>query len=122
PLPAPHLGAPTDWPVACLACWGDEADRPRLLASRRRRARNELDAQQVSDPVHSSRWSKEGTHAGPGFRRSHCPVLRRVARLRVGVRQGHGEGVMATEYVLSGLMTLFLLVYLVAALLRPERF
>ncbi len=29
---------------------------------------------------------------------------------------------MATEYVLSGLMTLFLLVYLVAALLRPERF
>ena len=29
---------------------------------------------------------------------------------------------MATEYVLSGLMTLFLLVYLVVAMLRPEKF
>jgi K+-transporting ATPase KdpF subunit len=49
-------------------------------------------------------------------------LLRHVLRLRQSLRHPLKERQMLLEYILGGAVTVFLLVYLTYALIRPERF
>jgi len=71
------------------------------------------------DGLNTARSHDYGFHR----RRDGRPVLRRIPRLRETLPEiVEPEPTMLVDYILGGAVTVFLLVYLTYALVRPERF
>jgi len=68
------------------------------------------------------RTSQGATHAGRDLVGRRPGILRPVDRLRVRLRTPLRRTPMLIDYILGGVVTVALLIYLTYALLRPEKF
>src|SRR5581483_5024709 len=92
--------------------------RPGPLMSIERAARCDSGPDWTS-PAHRAR---SDSHAGRDHARHWPRLLRPHRRLRLRLRPPLRRSPMLVEYVLGGAVTAALLIYLVYALLRPEKF